>query len=517
MVNSVVVRSIHPAQLRIQNSRAPYRILTTTDKNCYKTLPGKRKHSRVSKSTDQGKDPNDRLSHQEDYIRNHARYLGQIRTLARSSNGIVKYNATYGQSSTGYKGRLFAKDISLQMAPRRIREIAYEGMGVRDWDVSSAYFNFALQAVQKLRINIPHSHFQLATVRRYIDDKQGAWKSLTTDTKQKLTDVECKYIFTSVFSGSTVPKEFATNDILRGIYREGRVIRWLSASVLPELYGRLCADPEKPWPEASAQSYFLAGIESRVIYSFYEYCKNLCSFDGGPYLTHMSLQFDGADVMIRPFPDNFRPQAETWIEERTGFRVDLVEKKHFFFAEYITREAVEISNLPLPPRTSSLRKPGNCILLALYRLVGNQEMAKVLEEVLLVRGNMQPVVRSYKECLEIIGSGYLTYAESAQLTVGRKFLIHADGRDNEPHCMSATVERSGAVKISTGDMQYVHHMRDFKEILSKSIDKPILMRYSENACHSAGSSNASSLGSYDLLLGMKAGNYMQPHQAADAK
>ena len=397
------------------------------------------------------------------------------------------------------------------MAPRRIREIAYEGMGVRDWDVSSAYFNFAIQAVQKLRINITHSHFQMATVRRYVSDKQGAWNTLTTETKQKITDVECKYIFTSVFSGSNIPKEFATSDILRGISREGRVFRWLSASVLPELYGLLRADPEKSWPEASAQSYFLAGIESRVTYSFYEYCKNLCSGEGARCLTHMSLQFDGADVAISPFPDNFRSQAETWIEERTGFRVDLVEKKHFFFAEYISMDAVEISNSPLPPRNSPLRKPGNCILLALYRLAGNQEMARVLEDVLQVRGNVQPVTRSYRECIDIIGSGNLTYAESSQLTVGKKFLIHADGRGNEPHCLSATVERSGAVKIYTGDMQYVHHMKDFKEILSKSIAKPILLQYSENARRSAWPSSTSSLEARGLLLGMKDGKSAQTH------
>ena len=57
-----------------------------------------------------------------------------------------------------------AKNIPLQKAPLRIRGIAYEGIGVRDWDVESAYFNFALKDIEKLRIKIPHTHFQLATV-----------------------------------------------------------------------------------------------------------------------------------------------------------------------------------------------------------------------------------------------------------------------------------------------------------------------------------------------------------------
>ena len=117
-----------------------------------------------------------------------------------------------------------------------------------------------------------------------------------------------------------------TNAILIGISREGRVVRWLSAYIIPELYQRLRADPCKSWNEAIAQSYFLAGIESRATVAFYEYCKNLCSGEWDPYLAHMSLQFDGSDVLVRPFPGNFRAQAETWIEDRTGFRVGLVEK-----------------------------------------------------------------------------------------------------------------------------------------------------------------------------------------------
>ena len=105
----------------------------------------------------------------------------------------------------------------------------------------------------------------------------------------------------------------------------------------------------------------------------------------------------------------------------------------------------------------------------------------------------------------IIGYGYLTYADSTQLKIGRKFLIRADGRGNEPHCLCAKVERPGKVTITTGDKQYVHHVRDLKEILSKSIDKPILLQYSETERRSAGSSDTSSLAAYGLLLGMKEG------------
>ena len=139
-------------------------------------------------------------------------------------------------------------------------------------------------------------------------------------------------------------------------------------------------------------------------------------------------------------------------------------------------------------------------------------MAKVLGDILQVRVNAHPVVRPYTECMEIIiGSGYLTYADGSQLTIGKKIRIRADGRGNEPRCMCAKVERPGKVEIATGDKQYAHHMRDFKEILSKSIDTPILLQYSETECRSDGSSDTSSLAANGLLLGMKAGKCAQTH------
>ena len=40
--------------------------------------------------------------------------------------------------------------------------------------VESAYFNFAFQAIGKLRIKIPRPHFQLSTVGKYTPDRESA-------------------------------------------------------------------------------------------------------------------------------------------------------------------------------------------------------------------------------------------------------------------------------------------------------------------------------------------------------
>ena len=242
-------------------------------------------------------------------------------------------------------------------------------------------------------------------------------------------------------------------------------------------------------------------------FAFYECCKQLCNADGGPKLLHMSLQFDGADVSILPFPDNFRPLAEKWISSRTGFSVNLVEKKHTFFADYVVREALDVENADQPPYGSVLGKPGNCILLAMYRLSGGPEMAKVMEEAIRSKGGRQAPTRSYSECLRLLGGGNLACADKSKISVGQRFLIRADGRSAEPHCLSATVEKKGAVKISTGDRAYVHHLSRFKDMLDKAIDKPILLKYSETSCGDAASPNTPAMGTDDPLLDMQAGGY----------
>ena len=76
--------------------------------------------------------------------------------------------------------------------------------------------------------------------------------------------------------------------------------------MIPGLYEMLTADGKKKWSEASAQSYFLAGVESRILEAFREYCKFICRSGQAASLEHISLQFDGADVLINPMPDDFK-------------------------------------------------------------------------------------------------------------------------------------------------------------------------------------------------------------------
>ena len=144
-------------------------------------------------------------------------------------------------------------------------------------------------------------------------------------------------------------------------------------------------------------------------------------------------------------------------------------------------------------------------------------MAKVMEEVLRCKGGRQPSTRSYKERLNMVGAGDLAYAEKSKISVGQKFIIHADGRSDEPHCLSDTVEKKWTVKISTGDRAYVHHLSRFKDMMDKAIDKPILLKYSETSCGDAASPNTPAMGTDDPLLDMQAGGNSSPGDTAIAQ
>ena len=44
-------------------------------------------------------------------------------------------------------------------------------------------------------------------------------------------------------------------------------------------------------------------------------------------LENISLHFDGADVLIKPMPDNFEKSADEAIDRKAGFKVKLVGKR----------------------------------------------------------------------------------------------------------------------------------------------------------------------------------------------
>ena len=83
----------------------------------------------------------------------------------------MRYTTRYSQSTSGYRGRVYAQGVAVPKVPRRLMHLAYDGMDVRDWDVAMAYFTCDTQIVDKLRLKIYCPYFNMDALRLYIRGK----------------------------------------------------------------------------------------------------------------------------------------------------------------------------------------------------------------------------------------------------------------------------------------------------------------------------------------------------------
>ena len=279
------------------------------------------------------------------------------------------------------------------------------------------------------------------------------------------------------------------NAYVENIAREGRVMRWLATYMIPDVYEKLDIDGKKNWAEASAQSYFLTGIEAGILEAIVEHCAYLCSSGSGRVLDHISLQFDGAEIAMRPFPMDFKQSTESYVAKKTGFNVNLVEKTHKFLLELVISDPESIERIGLPDANSPLYEDGNCILLALYLLGGDRDMCGTYEEVARCRKMNGAPVRSYMDCISYIGGCSLSLVRESDLKIGGKYIIHADGKAAEPHCLPLYINRGGKAEVTASLVKYIHNLPEMREMIASAIDKPILFEYSSADTESESSSH----------------------------
>ena len=115
---------------------------------------------------------------QDAYLSGLTMLITHTDTAPVESDGYVTYTTKYARSKEGYQGRVYAQGVALSKVPRRIRQIAYTGISVRDWDIEMAYFTFAAQVADKLQPILSCPHFQMDTLRLYIRDRRSIWNSI---------------------------------------------------------------------------------------------------------------------------------------------------------------------------------------------------------------------------------------------------------------------------------------------------------------------------------------------------
>ena len=155
---------------------------------------------------------------QDVYLTELAKLLIRTEKAPVGVEGYVSYTTTYAKCKDGYQGRVYAQGVALAKVPRGIRQISYDGLGVRGWGVEMAYFTFDVQIVDKLKMKISCPHFQMDTLRLYLMNRRPIWNSIGGNNAPR-SDFERNRLRSAVFNGDDRERESTLVMYIFGIYR----------------------------------------------------------------------------------------------------------------------------------------------------------------------------------------------------------------------------------------------------------------------------------------------------------
>ena len=99
----------------------------------------------------------------------------------------------------------------------------------------------------------------------------------------------------------------------------------------------------------------------------------------------------------------------------------------------------------------------------------------------------------------------MSLVSDADLKIGRKYIIHADGKDDEPYCLPMYVNSEGIAEVSAAAVKYLHKLPEMRDIIAGSIDEPIVFEYTSFGCESANSSQRAKTMEDTLLRNLLSG------------
>ena len=159
-----------------------------------------------------------------------------------------------------------------------------------------------------------------------------------------------------------------------------------------------------------------------------------------------------------------------------------------------------------PPAGSILYEPVRCGVLALYRVRADKDFLDVYETVAGNRHIEERKVRSRGDCVDYLLRGALSHVCIAEVRLGGRYLLRADGRESEPHCFSMVVDKKVIATISSGVANYSRDIQAVKDILAASVDKPLVLAFASASKPSGSSGSRGIEGENDGLVKLQAGS-----------
>ena len=337
-----------------------------------------------------------------------------------------------------------------------------------DLDICNAVFDILHQLVIRLDLKKTMPGNLAAALERLAEHRSDVCANdLQVSVK------EGKSVLHEVLFGGTVPPALAEKEFLRTLQHLSFYLRWTACSVLPEVYHHVRAMKAKKRPESSTLFYLYALAENHILEAWEQHVIE--SFKP----KHLSLHFDGLRIdhgCISQKPMREICQScELAIQERTGFKVKIVEKAHEYFLDICkavghTRDDYRYSGV--------LSQRGNCIPLALAQLYPHlkEKLLGVLARP--TDANSQASSHASRCYKSVLDSVQLHAVPHLGLNVSSKgkYLLHTEN-GGAPHCVSCDLCDDGSILL--GDIDGVRSLTaaSLKQASDDAIDGTTLVTY----------------------------------------
>jgi hypothetical protein len=394
-------------------------------------------------------------------------------------HGTMHYNVEYAYKhyESGLPvGRRYARGLSFQSMSRRCRQ-AVAPAGLIDWDISNSMFVLFTQLVQRLELICPLPHACLPVWNRYASSTQDFRGVVSAAVGQ-----DGKALIMEVANGKAMPEvsDADVRDFLTGVSQEGRLLRWLSCSLLPECHAKFIAADRK-WPESSVMHYVWASVEDQCLLSWQQYTMSKS-------VKHLSLHYDGVmlDGDRSSMEDAYVDSSCLFIKNNTGFAVNIVQKVYNTFMQEVIARAHATAIVDVPDQTiTPLLADGHSIALALGHLTGQyQRVRSALQEVDPIA---VPIYKTWCDILMRAGDGTnfcgwrsLHPQHGLQTLLNSKMLLHAEGL-SAGSCFAVDITGPDTVVFFAGRTRYSIQRDAFYTAYENCVDRHSLTTFTLSA------------------------------------
>jgi len=238
-----------------------------------------------------------------------------------------------------------------------------------------------------------------------------------------------------LLNGGAPPSDLADLPFTQTLVQVGKYLRWVMVSALPDVY-KECKE-SRPHPDRSTFFFAWSAVESHILE-----CWSRFAMTFKP--SHLSLHNDGMRLCatLPSTLDEFCKDSVSQIERQTGFKVAIREKKHLFFEDMLRARAgcgVQLEGVP-----DGLRSGGNCIVLALWSLLGGEEFSHQQFVDMSIEANVQAQQRKHRTYFAVAQSAELDLHGRVGIDLGKdgEYLLHTEPQ-GIPHCVGVKIHGNG--------------------------------------------------------------------------